>query len=150
MKGKLFPFSIVTVLFLSLVFATGGAFAQESQPVEPTTFNLQVAHEIKGDEIGLSKDAPVIVRVEKDGRVLTYFHMKRGQRIDATLTGGLYTLTFLDQVTADELFSCGPYLMLNGTNVRLQAHEKGAGRVPACYGKAALADAYNAGKKAAK
>lgn len=150
MKGKIFAFSMVTVFILSMVFATGGAFAQESQPGEPATFNIQVTHQIKGDEIGLSREAPVIVRVEKDGQILTYFHMQRFQRIDATLPGGLYMFTFLDQATTDELFTCGPYLMLNGTNVRLQAHEKGPGRVPDCYGKAALTDAYNAGKKAAK
>lgn len=131
MKNKL-TFSILAALVLALVFSSLGAqivFAQE----EPTTFFLSAYHFVKGDEIGLTREAPVNISIIKDGQTIGIVHLEYRQRVQAELPGGIYELKFNDAETGATLFSCGPYDIANGDHVRLQAHEQGAGRVPTCY-----------------
>ena len=129
MKNKLL-IAVLAAFVLSLAFS-GAVVAQD----EPTTFTLSAYHFVKGDEIDLTREAPVFVQVIKDGVVLAYVPMVYKQRIETVLPAGTYELNFLDQETFDRLFTCGPYEIDGGTVVKLQAHEQGVGRAPTCYVK---------------
>jgi len=133
MKSKILLVAIAAALVLPLAFGAGTALAAEHEG--PTSFFISAYHYVKGDEIGLTREAPVFVQVVRNGQVLAYLPMKYMDRVDANLPGGTYTLNFLDQGSFAKLFSCGPYDIPNGADIRLQAHEQGAGRVPTCYVK---------------
>ena len=128
MKVRVTPIILVT-LILTLVFGTVSVFAAE----EPTTFFISIYHNIKGDEIDLTREAPVNVSVVKDGQTVAFVSMQYRQRVQANLPGGDYELIFNDAETGDVLFTCGPYEFVNGDDVRMQVHEQGPGRVPDCY-----------------
>ncbi len=124
--------ALLLALVLPLAFGVGGAQAAEHE--DPTTFDISVKHYVKGDEIGLNREAPVSIQVIKDGRTLAYLYMEYMDRVDATLPVGEYTFNFMDPESGAKLFSCGP-VELSGDSVRVQAHEQGPGRVPTCYAK---------------
>ena len=134
MNGKLKLTGVIGVLILILVFGTVSALAADGVE-EPTTFNISVKHYVKGDEIGLAREAPVVIQVNRNGQTWTYLHMSYGSRVDAVLPAGIYNFTFIDTETGDTLFKCGSYLIEGGDDIRLQAHEQGPGRIPACYAK---------------
>jgi len=100
---------------------------------EDPNFRISVKHYVKGDEIGLTREAPVNIQVVRNGTTIAYLFMEYMDRVDATLPDGTYTFYFLDAGTGDQLFSCGPYNLEEDVNV--QAHEQGPGRVPTCYPK---------------
>jgi hypothetical protein len=128
MKTKM-SIAILATLILTLVLGAVTVFAAE----EPTTFFISVYHFVKGDEIGLTREAPVMIAVVKDGVTITYLSMEYRQRVEADLPGGEYEFIFHDANTFDTLFTCGPYEIENGDHVRVQAHEQGPGRTPDCY-----------------
>jgi hypothetical protein len=134
MKRKYKLLGVLGVLILTLVFGTVSAFAADGVE-EPTTFNISVKHYVKGDEIGLTREAPVLIQVNRNGQTWTYLHMSYGSRVDAVLPAGIYNFTFLDAETGDTLFKCGAYLIEGGDDVRIQAHEQGPGRIPTCYAR---------------
>jgi hypothetical protein len=129
MKTKL-SIAILVTLLLTLVMGAVTVFAQE-----PTTFFISVYHFLKGDEIDLSREAPVMIAVVKDGLTIDYWRMEYRQRVDADLPGGEYEFIIHDAETFDTLFTCGPYEFENGDDIRMQAHEQGPGRIPDCYVK---------------
>ena len=133
MKGKLLLVALLVAFVIPLSFGAGSALAAGHE--EPTTFSISAYHYVKGDEIGLTREAPVFVQVIKDGQTLAYLPMKYMQRMQAELPAGVYSFNFLDQGSFANLFSCGPYMIEGGDDIRLQAHEQGAGRIPTCYVK---------------
>ena len=133
MKGKLILIAILAAFALTAAF--GAYNVQAAGHEEPTTFSISAYHYVKGDEIGLTREAPVFVQVIKDGQTLAYLPMQYMQRMEAELPAGVYSFNFLDQGSFTNLFSCGPYMIEGGDDIRLQAHEQGAGRIPTCYVK---------------
>lgn len=129
MKTKM-SIAILATLILTLVMGAVTVFAQE-----PTTFFISVYHFLKGDEIDLSREAPVMIAVVKDGLTIDYLRMEYRQRVEADLPGGEYEFIFQDADTFDTLFTCGPYEFENGDDIRMQTHEQGPGRIPDCYVK---------------
>jgi hypothetical protein len=132
MKKKL-TFSLVVVLILTMAFGTVGASA--AVPEEPTSFWITVYHFIKGDEIDLTRAAPVNIYVIRDGVTTQIVNLQYRQRFDATLPTGVYEFKFMDANTGMELLSCGTYDFVKGDIVHLQAHEQGPSRTPDCYVK---------------
>jgi hypothetical protein len=126
---KRITIAILAAMILALVFGAVGAMAA----AEPTTFFLSVYHFVKGDEIDLTQDAPVVVHVVKDGVTIALVPMVYRQRVQADLPGGSYEFMFNDAETGSTLFTCGPYDFVNGDHVQIQAHEQGPGRTPDCY-----------------
>ena len=134
MKKRLMM-AITLALILAFAFSTI-ALAQAGTATEPPpSFYMEVAHQIQGSQIGLSKTTPLIVGVMRNGQPLTYVHMSFGDRVGANMFAGEYDFTFTDTDTGELLFTCGPYDFGEYANVRLQIHEKGPGRVPDCYVK---------------
>lgn len=126
--------SLTIALLLALVMAlTLGTMGALAAGHEDPNFNISVKHYVKGDEIGLTREAPVNIQVIRNGTTIAYLYMKYMDRVDATLPDGTYTFNFLDAETGDRLFSCGPYALED--DVRVQAHEQGPGRIPTCYPK---------------
>lgn len=123
-------FALLLALDMALTLGTMGVFAAGH---EDPNFRISVKHYVKGDEIGLTREAPVNIQVVKDSTTIAYLYMEYMDRVDATLPDGKYTFNFLDAGTGDQLFSCGPYDLEE--NVNVQAHEQGAGRIPTCYPK---------------
>lgn len=129
-RRKSLSVALLLALVMALTLGTIGVLAAEH---EDPNFKLSVKHYVKGDEIGLTREAPVNVQVIRNGTTLAFIYMEYMDRVEATLPDGEYTFNFLDAGTGDQLFSCGPYDLEDNTNV--QAHEQGAGRVPKCYPK---------------
>jgi len=123
---------ILITLILTLVFGVVSVLAAEEDG-EPTTFFISAYHYVKGDEIGLTREAPVRISVIKDGQLIAFLSLKYRQRAEAFLPGGVYEFVFNDAETGATLFTCGPYQIDNGDHIRMQAHEQGPGRVPKCY-----------------
>jgi len=128
MKRRLFLVALLFAMVITLAFGT--AFAADE-----TTFFISLKHNVKGDEIDLTREAPFLIQVSRDGQVWTYIHMQFHQRVDTYLPGGVYDMAFIDTQTGDTVFECGPYDFENGDDIRLQFHEQGAGREPRCYVK---------------
>lgn len=126
---------LAILMALLLLAAFGGAALAQTEDEAPTTFYLEAAHRVQGNQIGLSRETPVVVGVIRNGLPLTYVRMNFGDRVGAELPVGVYELTFTNTSTGDLLFTCGPYTITDALEVRVQAHEKGPGRVPACYVK---------------
>lgn len=126
---KRISIAVLAALVLALVFGAVGVMAA----AEPTTFFISVYHFVKGDEIDLAQDAPVMISVVKDGVTIALVPMQYRQRFQANLPGGSYSFIFKDADTGSTLFTCGPYDFANGDDVHLQAHEQGVGRTPKCY-----------------
>ena len=122
--------ALLLALVMALTLGTMGVFAAGH---EDPNFRISVKHYVKGDEIGLTREAPVNIQVVKDSTTIAYLYMEYMDRVDATLPDGKYTFNFLDAGTGDQLFSCGPYNLEDDVNV--QAHEQGPGRIPTCYPK---------------
>jgi hypothetical protein len=129
-RPKLLVIALLLALVMALTLGTMGVFAAGH---EDPNFRISVKHYVKGDEIGLTREAPVYIQVIKDGTTIAYIYMEYMDRVEATLPDGEYTFNFLDAGTGDQLFSCGPYDLEDNTNV--QAHEQGPGRIPKCYPK---------------
>ena len=132
MKQKMM---VAIVFALVLALGLGGTALAQTAAEEPapTTFTISAAHMVQGNQIGLTAETPVFVGISRNGQLLASVPMVYMQRIQAELPAGVYELTFTDQLTGNLLFSCGPYDIPAGVSVRLQAHEKGPGRIPACY-----------------
>jgi hypothetical protein len=130
MKARLST-AILATLILTLVFGVTSVLAAEDEG--PTTFFISAFHNVKGDEIGLTREAPVRISVVKDEQIIAQIYMEYRQRVDAYLPGGDYEFIFNDADTGDTLFTCGPYKIDNGEDVRMQVHEQGPGRNPDCY-----------------
>lgn len=129
-RRKSLSVALLLALVMALTLSTIGVLAAEH---EDPNFKISVKHYVKGDEIGLTREAPVNIQVIRNGTTLAFLYMEYMDRVEATLPDGEYTFNFLDAGTGDQLFSCGPYDLEDNTNV--QAHEQGAGRVPKCYPK---------------
>jgi hypothetical protein len=132
MKGKIILIAILATFAMTLTFGAGGALAA-GHTEEPSSFFISVKHFVKGDEIGLPREAAVNIQVIRNGQTLAYLPMEFRDRVDANLPGGEYEFIFLDQASGATLFECGPYMIENGDDVRVQAHEQGPGRIPTCF-----------------
>jgi len=128
MKSKI-SIAILAALILTLLLGAMSVVAAG----EPTTFFITLKHYIKGDEIDLTRNAPLNISVIKDGVAIKFFRMEYMQRVDANLPEGKYDFVFYDAMSGDILFKCSHYKFENGDNIHMQIHEQGAGRLPKCY-----------------
>jgi hypothetical protein len=80
---------------LGILMASVGnqAMAQEVE-----TFDIDVYHGINGRSLGLSKELPVAVTIEKDGAVLDTLYLSFKDRVSTALPAGNYVIT----VVSDE------------------------------------------------
>lgn len=109
-------FTLVALLAGAFVFAAPRAKAADG------TFNISVYHGINGNELGLSKELPVIATVYKDGKWLAAIPLKFQQRFTADLPAGNYKI----EVTAVGVgpvpsMTVGPIDIPADVNVRLHA-----------------------------
>jgi hypothetical protein len=87
------------------------------------TFDVTVAHNINGRSLGLSKDLPVNITIEKDGEFLaTISNFRFGDSIDASLPAGTYLIT-VESVEAGPLpsMTVGPVDIPAGVELFLNA-----------------------------
>jgi hypothetical protein len=128
MKFKLFRRSWwIAAVALALVLTFGAQTALASTG----TFDVSVYHGINGRSLGLSKDLPVKITIQKDGAplaVIDNFTFK--SRINTQLPAGEYLIT-VESPEAGPLpsMTVGPVMIPEGVEVRLHAR-LGAGGVP--------------------
>ena len=117
----------IAAVALALVLAFGAQTALASTG----TFDVSVYHGINGRSLGLSKDLPVNITIQKDGTplaVINDFTFK--SRINTQLPAGEYLIT-VESPEAGPLpsMTVGPVMIPEGVDVRLHAR-LGAGGVP--------------------
>jgi hypothetical protein len=128
MKFKLFRRSWwIAAVALALVLTFGAQTALASTG----TFDVSVYHGINGRSLGLSKDLPVKITIQKDSAplaVIDNFTFK--SRINTQLPAGEYLIT-VESPEAGLLpsMTVGPVMIPEGVEVRLHAR-LGAGGVP--------------------
>ena len=112
-------------LALLVAMAGGQAFAQGVE-----TFDVDVYHGINGRSLGLSKDLPVIVTIQKDGEVIATLNLSFKDRVAAALPAGNYLIT-VESVEAGPLpsMTVGPVDIPPDVSVSIQAR-LGAGKTP--------------------
>jgi hypothetical protein len=117
----------IAAIALALVLALGAQTALASTG----TFDVSVYHGINGRSLGLSKDLPVNITIQKDGELLTVIeNFTFKSRIHTPLPSGEYLIT-VESVEAGPLpsMTVGPVMIPEGVDVRLHA-KLGAGGVP--------------------
>jgi hypothetical protein len=117
---------LLAVLALAMVLSFGAQAALASG-----TFDVTVAHNINGRSLGLSKDLPVNITIEKDGEELAVIEDFRfGDRISTSLPAGLYYIT-VESVEAGPLpsMTVGPVEISEGLSLFLNARLSG-GKTP--------------------
>lgn len=143
MLKKKWMIGIVLALVFTLAFSTV-AWAQTETPEVPAgqdvageaDFYMEVAHMIQGNQIGLSKETPLILHILRNGVIVDYAYMMYGDRIGVVEFAGDFSFNFINVETGETLVQCGPFSLGEElSQVRLQVHEKGIGRIPACYVK---------------
>lgn len=136
--NKKLVFAVVLALVLTLAFSTV-ALAQEETTPETTEvaapFYMEVAHRIQGNQIGLTRETPVALSIFRNGIPVSFAYMDYLDRIGVNLFEGEYEFVFTSLTTGDVLLRCGTYSFGETSQVRVQVHEKGPGRIPACYTK---------------
>jgi hypothetical protein len=125
MKTRFTLFFAVLALLVAFAAAAPAVYASTG------TFDVTVAHNINGRSLGLSKDLPVNITIEKDGSVLTVLSDFRfGDRISTALPAGQYLIT-VESVEAGPLpsMTVGPVDLPEGLNLFLNARLS-AGKTP--------------------
>jgi hypothetical protein len=118
---------ILLALALVLVFSVGAPSALAAEG----TFDVTVAHNINGRSLGLSKELPVNITIQKDGAVLTVLENFRfGDKISTALPAGEYLIT-VESVEAGPLpsMTVGPVDISEGVSLFLNARLSG-GKTP--------------------
>jgi hypothetical protein len=118
---------VLAALALVLIFSLAAPAVYASTG----TFDVTVAHNINGRSLGLSKDLPVNITIEKDGEVLTVISDFRfGDKISTALPAGNYYIT-VESVEAGPLpsMTVGPVDLPEGLNLFLNARLSG-GKTP--------------------
>jgi hypothetical protein len=95
------------------------------------TFDVTVAHNINGRSLGLSKDLPVNITIEKDGEFLTEISDFRfGDKISTSLPAGEYLITVeVVGVGVLDSMTVGPVDIPEGASLFLNARLSG-GKTP--------------------
>lgn len=117
----------IAAIALALVLAFGAQTALASTG----TFDVSVYHGINGRSLGLSKDLPVNITIQKEGSTLAVINdFTFKSRINTQLPAGEYLIT-VKSPEAGPLpsMTVGPVMIPEGANVRLHAR-LGAGNVP--------------------
>jgi hypothetical protein len=117
---------ILAAIALVLIFSFGAQAA-----LAMGTFDVSVAHNINGRSLGLSKDLPVNITIEKDGERLTVIEDFRfGQKISTSLPAGKYLIT-VESIEAGPLpsMTVGPVDIPEGVSLFLNARLS-AGKTP--------------------
>jgi hypothetical protein len=118
---------LLSVLALTLVFS----FTGQAVLAATGTFDVSVAHNINGRSLGLSKDLPVDITIEKDGEFLaTIPNFKFGDRFSASLPAGEYLIT-VESLEVGPLpsMTVGPVEIPEGVSLFLNARLSG-GKTP--------------------
>jgi hypothetical protein len=118
---------ILAALALVLIFSLGAPAAFASSG----TFDVTVAHNINGRSLGLSKDLPVNITIQKDGELLTVIENFRfGDKISTPLPAGEYLIT-VESWEAGPLpsMTVGPVEIPEGVSLFLNARLSG-GKTP--------------------
>ena len=118
---------ILAAIALVLLFSFSGQMALANTG----TFDVTVAHNINGRSLGLSKDLPVNITIEKDGEELTTIpDFRFGDKLSTSLPAGEYLITVevvglgvLDSMTV------GPVEIPEGVSLFLNARLSG-GKTP--------------------
>jgi hypothetical protein len=110
---------LLALLALVLVFSASpqAAFASSD------TFDVTVAHNINGRSLGLSKDLPVTIYIQKDGELLTAIpNFRFGDRISTSLPAGQYLITVVsDEAGPLPSMTVGPVDLTGGLSLFLNA-----------------------------
>jgi hypothetical protein len=119
------------ILMLALAFALVFSAAAQAVYASTGTFDVTVAHNINGRSLGLSKDLPVNITIEKDGEelaVITDFRF--GDKISTSLPAGTYLIT-VESIEAGPLpsMTVGPVELSEGLSLFLNARLSG-GKTP--------------------
>jgi hypothetical protein len=87
------------------------------------TFEVTVAHNINGRGLGLSKDLPVTINIEKDGEFLAAIpNFRFGDRISTSLPAGQYLITVVsDEAGPLPSMTVGPVDISAGLSLFLNA-----------------------------
>jgi hypothetical protein len=118
---------VIAALALVLVFS----LAAQAVYASTGTFDVTVSHNINGRSLGLSKDLPVNITIEKDGEILAVISDFRfGDTISTSLPAGMYYIT-VESVEAGPLpsMTVGPVDLPEGLNLFLNARLSG-GKTP--------------------
>jgi hypothetical protein len=117
---------LLALFALVLVFSAvpQAAFASD-------TFDVTVAHNINGRSLGLSKDLPVTINIEKDGEFLVSIpNFRFGDRISTSLPAGQYLITVVsDEAGPLPSMTVGPVDLSAGLSLFLNARLS-AGKTP--------------------
>jgi len=127
MKNTLVRFNhILTAIALVLVFSFSAQVA-----LSAGTFDVTVAHNINGRSLGLDKDLPVNITIEKDGAKLTEINDFRfGDKISTSLPAGEYLITVeVVGVGVLDSMTVGPVDIPEGISLFLNARLSG-GKTP--------------------
>jgi hypothetical protein len=127
MNTKLMTKVGLLFLVVAMLFGFGARAVQAAEG----TFDVTVAHNINGRSLGLSKDLPVNITIEKDGEVLAVISDFRfGDTISTALPAGTYLIT-VESVEAGPLpsMTVGPVELSEGLSLFLNARLS-AGKTP--------------------
>jgi hypothetical protein len=136
--NKKLVFAVVLALVFTLAFGTIALAQEETPPATTDTpaaepFYMEVAHRIQGNQIGLTRETPVALSIYRNGVPVSFARMNYMDRIGVNLFEGDFEFEFMDLETGEVLLRCGAFSFGETSQVRVQVHEKGAGRIPACY-----------------
>lgn len=118
---------ILAALALVLILS----FSAQAAMAATGTFDVTVAHNINGRSLGLSKELPVNITIEKDGDVLAVIEDFRfGQKLSTSLPAGEYLIT-VESLEAGPLpsMTVGPVEISDGLSLFLNARLSG-GKTP--------------------
>jgi hypothetical protein len=73
------------------------------------------------------------LHILRNGVIVDYAYMMYEDRIGVMELAGDFEFNFINVESGETLLRCGPISLGETSQVRLQVHEKGIGRIPACY-----------------
>jgi hypothetical protein len=118
---------VLAAIALVLLFSFSAQMALASNG----TFDVEVAHNINGRSLGLSKDLPVDITIVKDGETLTVIPGVRfGDKLSTSLPAGEYLITVVSQEAGPlPSMTVGPVEIPEGVSLFLNARLSG-GKTP--------------------
>jgi hypothetical protein len=118
---------ILAAIALVLLFS----FSAQMAFASAGTFDVTVAHNINGRSLGLSKDLPVNITIEKDGaELVTISNFRFGDKLSTPLPAGNYLITVVSQEAGPlPSMTVGPVDIPEGVSLFLNARLSG-GKTP--------------------
>lgn len=118
---------ILAAIALVLLFSFSGQMALANTGM----FDVTVAHNINGRSLGLEKDLPVNITIEKDGEELaTIYDFRFGDKLSTSLPAGEYKITVeVVGVGVLDSMQVGPVEIPEGVSLFLNARLSG-GKTP--------------------